>query len=138
MFILQNAWEETWEFSGLETELGAPSEIAATFDLVMSLQESGDGLKAQLMYSTDLFDAPTMERLAGHYRNLLASVVADPTTRLTDLDMLSPAEQHQLIVEWNDTAADFPRDKCIHELVEAHAATRPEASAVVFGDEELS
>ncbi|MDT0478574.1 AMP-binding protein, partial [Streptomyces sp. DSM 41014] len=62
----------------------------------------------------------------------------DPTTRLTDLDMLSPAEQHQLIVEWNDTAADFPRDKCIHELVEAHAATRPEASAVVFGDEELS
>ncbi|MDL2082323.1 condensation domain-containing protein, partial [Streptomyces sp. GXMU-J15] len=104
MFILQNAWEETWEFVGLDTELRAPNETAATFDLVMSLQESGNGLSAQLMYSTDLFEAPTMERLAGHFENLLTSVVADPTASLTDLDMLSDTEKHQLVVEWNDTA----------------------------------
>ncbi|MFF8391788.1 condensation domain-containing protein, partial [Cellulosimicrobium funkei] len=118
MFILQNAWEETWEFAGLETELSPPEENAATFDLVMSLQESGDGLRAQLMYSTDLFEASTMERLAGHFETLLTSVVSDPTATLSELDMLSEAERHQLVVEWNDTAADFPSDTCVHELVE--------------------
>ncbi|WRZ77126.1 amino acid adenylation domain-containing protein [Streptomyces sp. NBC_01237] len=138
MFILQNASDETWQFTDLDTELRAPNETTATFDLVMSLQESGDGLCAQLMYSTDLFEAPTMKRLAGHFENLLTSVVADPTASLNDLDMLSDTEKHQLIVEWNDTAADFPRDRCIHELVEAQAAQRPDAPAVIFGNQELT
>ncbi|MDT0478079.1 condensation domain-containing protein, partial [Streptomyces sp. DSM 41014] len=118
MFILQNAGQEAWQFADLNIDSYPNQTTVSQFDLTLSIQETDDGLQALLLYSTDLFDAPTMERLAGHYRNLLASVVADPTTRLTDLDMLSPAEQHQLIVEWNDTAADFPRDKCIHELVE--------------------
>ncbi|MEW2813268.1 amino acid adenylation domain-containing protein, partial [Streptomyces massasporeus] len=138
MFILQNAWEETWEFAGLDTELRPPEENTATFDLVMSLQESGDGLRAQLMYSTDLFETPTMERLAGHFETLLTSVVADPTATLSDLDMLSEAERHQLVVEWNDTSADFPSDTCVHRLVEAQAAERPDAPAVVFGDQTLT
>ncbi|MEU6869016.1 amino acid adenylation domain-containing protein, partial [Streptomyces sp. NPDC046876] len=138
MFILQNAAEEAWQFADLDTELRSPDETAATFDLVMSLQESCDGLRAQLMYSTDLFEAPTMERLAGHFENLLTSVVTDPTAALSDLDMLSEAEKHQLVVEWNDTAADFPHDLCVHELVEAQASAQPDAPAVVFGDQQLT
>ncbi|WP_327381583.1 non-ribosomal peptide synthetase [Streptomyces sp. NBC_01207] len=138
MFILQNAAEEAWQFADLDTELRSPDETAATFDLVMSLQESCDGLRAQLIYSTDLFEAPTMQRLAGHFENLLTSVVTDPTAALSDLDMLSEAEKHQLVVEWNDTAADFPHDRCIHELVEAQASEQPDAPAVIFGDQELT
>ncbi|MDT9701854.1 amino acid adenylation domain-containing protein, partial [Streptomyces sp. P17] len=138
MFILQNAWEETWEFADLDIDTYPNTSSAAQFDLTLSVQETGPGLRAQLLYSTNLFDASTMERLAGHFQNLLASVVADPTASLSDLDMLSDTEKHQLVVEWNDTAADFPHDRCIHELVESHAAARPEAPAVVFGDQELT
>ncbi|MDL2082298.1 AMP-binding protein, partial [Streptomyces sp. GXMU-J15] len=60
------------------------------------------------------------------------------TASLTDLDMLSDTEKHQLVVEWNDTAAEFPRDQCVHELVEAQVAERPNAPAVVFGDQQLT
>ncbi|MEK8146057.1 AMP-binding protein [Streptomyces sp. M10(2022)] len=138
MFILQNAGDEAWEFTGLTTEPQTPGEASATFDLVMTMQETDEGLKAQLLYSTDLFDVPTMERLAGHYRNVLASVVAEPAARISDVQMLSEAEQHQLLVEWNDTAVPFPDDQCIHQLVEAHTAKQPDATALVFDDQHLT
>ncbi|MFD8789150.1 amino acid adenylation domain-containing protein, partial [Kitasatospora sp. NPDC059599] len=69
---------------------------------------------------------------------MLASVVADPSARLSELELLSEEEKHQLVVEFNDSAADFPDDRCVHELVEARVAACPEAVAVVFGGEELS
>ncbi|WP_326680818.1 non-ribosomal peptide synthetase/type I polyketide synthase [Streptomyces sp. NBC_01237] len=138
MFILQNASDETWQFTDLDIDTYPNASRVAQFDLTLSIQETSEGLKGLLLYSTDLFDAPTMKRLAGHFENLLTSVVADPTASLNDLDMLSDTEKHQLIVEWNDTAADFPRDRCIHELVEAQAAQRPDAPAVIFGNQELT
>ncbi|MDL2082322.1 condensation domain-containing protein, partial [Streptomyces sp. GXMU-J15] len=104
MFILQNAGDEAWQFTDLDIDTYPNASRVAQFDLTLSVQETSEGLRAQLLYSTDLFDAPTLRRLAGHYQNLLASVVADPTASLTDLDMLSDTEKHQLVVEWNDTA----------------------------------
>ncbi|MEN8656109.1 amino acid adenylation domain-containing protein [Streptomyces sp. 21So2-11] len=138
MFILQNAGEETWEFTALDID-SYPNEFRVSqFDLTLSVHETDDALKANLVYSTDLFDVSSMERLAGHYRNILASAVAEPKTRLSELKMLSQAEQHQLAVEWNDTAAEFPQGLCVHQLVEAQVAAQPDAVAVVFGDQELT
>ena len=73
-----------------------------------------------------------------HYARLLREIVAAPHTRLSSLSMLADSECHQLVDEWNQTAADYPRDKTFHELFESQAALTPEASAVVFEDQSLT
>src|SRR5262245_6486597 len=59
-------------------------------------------------------------------------IVANPNIPISALPMLSEAERHQLLVEWNDTERDFPKDKCVHELFEAQAENTPDSVAVVF------
>jgi non-ribosomal peptide synthetase component F len=76
--------------------------------------------------------------MVSHYQILLEAVVADPQARLKDLPLLTEAERHQILVEWNDNKADFPQDKCIHQLFEEQVAKSPEAVAVVFEDQQLT
>jgi amino acid adenylation domain-containing protein len=76
--------------------------------------------------------------MAGHFRTLLEGIVADPDRRISDFSILTEAERHQLLVEWNDTAADYPKDKCIHELFEEQANRTPDAIAVEFEEQRLT
>ena len=89
-----------------------------------------------LEYATALFDAATIERLAGHFRTVLEGIVANPNARLSELPLLSEAERHQLLVEWNATAAAYPGGQCIHDLFAEQAARTPDATAVVASDGE--
>ena len=104
----------------------------AKFDLTLSLQEDGRELSALLEYSTDLFDAATIERMGRHFQRLLEGISARPDRRLADLPLLLDDERRQLLVEWNKTAAAYPRERGIHELVAAQAARTPDAVALVF------
>ena len=83
-----------------------------------------DGLRATIVYSTDLFDAETIERMLGHFEVLLEGVVEDPATRVSQLPLLTEEEEQKLLVGWNDTAASYPRDRCLHQLLEAEAQQR--------------
>src|SRR3989442_7142753 len=76
--------------------------------------------------------------MVGHFETLLKGIVADPQQRMSQLPLLTPAEEEQLLVEWNDTARPFPRESCIHELFEQQARGTPEAVAVVFEEQQLS
>ena len=76
--------------------------------------------------------------MEGHFRTLLEGIVAAPETPINVLPLLTSAESHQLLVEWNDTAAEYPEGRCIHQLFEAQAARTPEAVAVIFEDRQLS
>ena len=76
--------------------------------------------------------------MAGHYLNLLQGIVADPEQTISELPLLSEAERRQLLVEWNQTQTEYPRDKCVHQLFEAQVERSPDAIAVVFGDEQLT
>jgi amino acid adenylation domain-containing protein len=89
-------------------------------------------------YNTDLFDSATIERMVGHYCMLLEAVVANPQARISDLPLLTEAERHKLLVEWNGTKVEFPSDKCIHQLFEEQVEKKPEAVAVVFEDQQLT
>ena len=89
-------------------------------------------------YSTDLFDHSTIERMVGHFQTLVEGIVADPDPPISTLPLLTEAEMHQLLVLWNDTAADYPSDSCIHELFEAQVERTPEAIAVQFRGEQLT
>ena len=102
------------------------------------LSEAEGGLVGVWEYSTDLFEAATIERLRAHFQTLLEGIVADPQRRLSELPLLPEAEWQQVVVEWNATEAEYPKEWCIHQLFEAQVERAPEAVAVVFEDEWLT
>ena len=95
-------------------------------------------LEIMVVYCTDLFDAETIRRMLTHYQTLLEGIVADPDRRLSDLPLLTEAERNQILYEWNDTQANFPADKCVHELFEEQVARAPDAIAVMQEDRQLT
>ena len=89
-------------------------------------------------YSTDLFDEATIERMHAHFQNILEEVVENSEINLSQLTLLDEAERRQLVAEWNDTAAEPPPDRIIHQLVEAQVERTPDAIALIRGAEWLT
>ncbi|EGK83949.1 non-ribosomal peptide synthetase [Microcoleus vaginatus PCC 9802] len=100
--------------------------------------DSSLGISGMVIYSADLFDEATIARLIGHFQTLLESIVANPEQRIANLQYLSAQERYQLLVECNNTQADYPQDLCIHQLFEMQAAGTPDAVALVFGEEQVT
>ncbi|MBW3655533.1 MAG: amino acid adenylation domain-containing protein, partial [Gemmatimonadetes bacterium] len=100
------------------------------FDLSLFASPRGESFLLTLRYSTDLFEAETVRRMLDHYRVLLEGVAAEPGRRLSALPLLGEAERHRLLVEWNDTARDYPRGMGVHQLFARQAARTPHAPAV--------
>ncbi len=124
--------------AGVTVATLAPEVSVTRFDLELHLFEGPEGLEATFVYSTALFDGTTIARLAGHYRNLLHAVVAEPATRISALPMLAAAERRAELLDWNATEGDVPGSAVLHQLVEAQARERPQATAVVFHEQALS
>ena len=114
------------------------ASTTAKFDLLVSLWETSEILHGTLEYNTDLFDAATIIRLIGHFETLLEGIVAHPDQPLSDLPLLTQAEQHQLLIEWNHTQTESPLDRCLHHLFEAQAVRSPDAVAVAFDQQKLT
>jgi len=106
------------------------------FDLVLQLFERGKSIQGWFEYSRDLFDAATIERLAGHWHVLLRSILAHPDQSIGQLDLLSVSE-HQQLQHWNRTQCSYPQ-LCVHEWVERQAWERPDAIALTFPDQQLT
>jgi amino acid adenylation domain-containing protein len=120
-------------FTEIEFDTGT-----AIYDLDIEVHEGVDGLLLNFRYNTDLYERETIERLVGHYQRLLEAVVLDPARSIAALPMLTAPEEEQVLVEWNATERAVPHDVPIQTLIERQAAARPEAAAVVQGDQTLS
>ena len=83
----------------------------AKFDLSLTLSERPSGIRGWLNYNTDLFDASTILRMLGHFQVLLEGIVTDPDQQVSVLPLLTEAEERQLLVDWNDTATEYRRDR---------------------------
>ncbi|NEO94600.1 MAG: AMP-binding protein, partial [Moorea sp. SIO3G5] len=138
MFALQNAAMGTIEFPGLTCTKLETESVVAKFDLFLSMKDTKEGLIGYWEYNSDLFDRATIRRWIGHFQVLLEAIVANPQQPVTQLPLLTERERHQLLVEWNDTATDYPQDKCIHQLFEEQVERTPDAVAVVFEDNQLT
>ncbi|GAB4190132.1 MAG: hypothetical protein Fur006_31950 [Coleofasciculaceae cyanobacterium] len=138
MFGLQNAPILALELSGLKLSFLGRNPGTAKFDLTLFIEEAAEELTGILEYNTDLFEAATINRMAGHFQQLLEGIVINPDRPLSELPMLTEAERQQLLVEWNQTQVDYPKDYCIHELFEAQVERTPDAIAVVFEDQQLT
>jgi non-ribosomal peptide synthetase component F len=96
-------------WGGLSLEPFELAQYEGLFDLNLEVIESKDCLLGAFKYNTDLFDASTIERMAAHFQNLQEGIVTNPEQSIAQLPILSPAERHQLLVEWNDTQTDYPK-----------------------------
>jgi len=100
--------------------------------------DAEEPLRACIHYDTDLFDAAAVDRMLGHFARLLEAMAAGPERPLGSLDLLGEAERAVVLEEWNRTEAEYPADRCIHELFEAQVARTPGAVAVRVEEESLT
>ncbi|MGZ4954748.1 MAG: amino acid adenylation domain-containing protein, partial [Methylobacter sp.] len=138
LFVMQNTPSETFSLPGLELMQGNAETQTAKFDLTLLLTETNAGLQAVFEYNTDLFEQATMQRWSEHYLNLLQAIVSRPDRRIADLPLLSPAENRQILLDWNATQVRFPQDRWIHQLFEQQVEVTPDAVAVIFEQRFLS
>ena len=123
----------SWQVANQQISSGT-----AKVDLQLQLREEADGtITANFIYRIDLFDTATIARMGGHFERLLRGAVNNPNQRISRLPLITDAERNQLIVEWNNTQADYP-NRCLHQLFEAQASRTPEATAVVFEHQQLT
>ncbi|MCP5104157.1 MAG: AMP-binding protein, partial [bacterium] len=138
MFQLQNAPMPPVSISGLTiTPIGLDTGFAQV-DLSLTAWEEDGMLKGSFEYTTDLFSHETIARMIAHFQALLAGVVEDADCEIFRLPMLSPEETRRLVVEWNDTEAEYPRELSIYQLFDACAAKHGDADAVIFAERRMT
>ncbi|MFW6012132.1 MAG: amino acid adenylation domain-containing protein [bacterium] len=130
MFVLQNVPQEPLELPGLVIRPLDADHRTAKFDLTLSVEDGDRRLLSSLEFATDLFDTSTGERLLREVETLLQSAVADPDRSIANLELLGPVERHQILVQWNDSAARYPWSEPWHRLFVDQVAARPDAVAV--------
>src|SRR5438093_4662533 len=95
-------------------------------------------MRLKIGYAQGRFDDATIVRMLGHFQTVLKSMISDLSQPLGNLPLLTDAERQQLLVEWNATQTDYPRDQCVPELFEAQVERTPNTVALVHGKEEVS
>jgi amino acid adenylation domain-containing protein len=138
MFLFQNSPASDFQLPGITVEPIAVDSSISKFDLTLSLTERLQKLTGFLEYSTDLFEPATIRRMIGHFQTLLKGIVANPDRPISTLGFLAETEQQLLIVQWNNSEADYPKESCLHDLFEAQAERTPDAIALQFDGQQLS
>jgi len=134
MFVLVEEDVGAWRLGPTRAERVPVHTLTSKNDLILSVTAEQDVWSCDLEYATDLFKPAGIERLATTWIELLRAITAQPCAHIGQLNLLSASQRHQVLVTWNETARDYPRDKCIHQLFEEQAALAPNAVAVVADD----
>ncbi len=135
VFAFQDTPTITLELPGLRlSSFPFDLKVCTRDALGLAIQEAEENLVSILECKMGLLNLTVLER----FQTLLESIVADPEQRLSDLMLLTEAERHQLLVEWNDTQANYPQDKCVHELFEGQVEWTPDTIAVIFEEKQLT
>jgi non-ribosomal peptide synthetase component F len=138
MVSLQSLPREEIELPGLRLRPGPAAETgAAQLDLSLTLAEGGDGIAGSLEYAADLFDAATVDRMAGHLVHLLSGAVARPETPLSALPLMDEAERRRLLA-WGAPADTAPAAACVPVRFARQAALTPDAVALEAGERRLT
>ena len=138
MFVLL---EQTVEELRFGETIGQPlwaSTETSKNDLTLDIQATGTEWICRFEYATDRFGAEAVARMADHFIELLRSIAIDPDCVIDQLNLIGPEERQKILVEWNQTKRDYPRDKCLHHLFEEQVQRNPNAIAVEFEGQSLT
>ncbi|HEY6390559.1 MAG TPA: amino acid adenylation domain-containing protein, partial [Bryobacteraceae bacterium] len=129
---------EKLNLHGLDAQVAQSPKRFVNFDLFLNMVESSEGLAIYCDYNTDLFDDATIARWLQSYEAMLLAFTEDAGLPLSRLPMLSAADQATILHSWNATAAEYPKTKCVHQIVDEQTLRTPEAIAAIFESNRLS
>jgi amino acid adenylation domain-containing protein/non-ribosomal peptide synthase protein (TIGR01720 family) len=138
MFAFQNTPDLPRSMADIQMDLEVLDNNTSVFDLTLNLHDSVSGIYGYIEYCNEIFDADTIERMQGHYQTILEGMIANPKSKISQLQLVTKAESHQLLNEWNNTNVDYVTDRCVNNVIEGQAATKPEAIAVCHQNERLT
>ncbi|MGA9770376.1 MAG: amino acid adenylation domain-containing protein [Blastocatellia bacterium] len=121
------------QIGALSLESLALKQLTSQFDLTLMIAQTGDSLLASIQYKDALFEPATIERMAGHFQTLLDSILAGPDSPVSELSLLTQAEERRLLIEWNETENDYEKSLPVHALVENRVSQAPHSIAVCAG-----
>ncbi|MFB6366766.1 amino acid adenylation domain-containing protein [Paenibacillus elgii] len=119
---------------GLQVQSLEVDNKTSKFDMELTLIQSDEGMSGGIEYSTDRFEANTIARLIEHYLLLLREVVENPDLPISQLQFMSSEERRQILYQWNQTAAPYPDESCLHDVFVRQAKRTPDKTAVIFKD----
>ncbi|HYV30910.1 MAG TPA: AMP-binding protein, partial [Candidatus Binatia bacterium] len=138
MFVLLEEGLPAFQLDQAEATPLPVETLTSKSDLTWFIEAVDETWACRFEYATDLFTAESAARMGHHLTELLRSITEDPGKSISLLRLMSEEERHQVLVEWNRTERDYPRDKCVHQLFEEQVERTPEAVAVVFGVQSLT
>lgn len=141
LFVFQNDPAQGFKLPGLTVTpvpLDKVDTDTAKFDLTFQMGEDRQGLTVAAEYNTDLFEHDTIERMLGNFQTLLEGIAAQPDRKISALPLLTPTEKRRVLVEWNDTTAEYPREKTVPQLFEEQVERSPGRVALQTGATTLS
>ncbi|MEA5617548.1 amino acid adenylation domain-containing protein [Cronbergia sp. UHCC 0137] len=136
-YQLQNDSQLDLKIPDLEIQQTWVETGATKFDLTCHLVERSEGLLVVMEYCTDLFHQQTITRMIQHLRVILTAIVENPVLKIAEIPILTPQEQHQILVEWNQTEVEYPQ-KCLHQLFEEQVKHTPDSIAICDQEQTLT
>jgi amino acid adenylation domain-containing protein/FkbM family methyltransferase len=124
--------------AGLEWEPVRLSTQIEILDLSVDVTEREQEVELRFSYSTDLFEPASIARMVGHFQTLLRAALENSEQTVSQLPLLTAAERHQILVEWNDTRRDLPQDRLLHQFIEEQTGLTPDAVALIRGEESVT
>jgi len=138
MLAVQNTEIGEIELNGISIKPYEMKNRIAKFDITVSAVETEDSIDMNIEYCTKLYKKETIEQMMGHYINILEGVGRNPDITLRQFEIISEEEKHKLLYEFNNTCAEYPKEKTIHELFEEQVEKTPDNAAVVYEDKVLT
>jgi amino acid adenylation domain-containing protein len=134
----QNMTIPSLRFGSARVERKRLAFVGSRFEISIEVWPTADGLTCDFEYASDIFERAEIERVMEQFRMLLEGIVGDPALAVSRISLLSAAERNQLLIEWNDTTADYRADRCLHDLFAEQAARMPDAVAVLHGRTQMT
>ncbi|MGB7605272.1 MAG: amino acid adenylation domain-containing protein, partial [Lutisporaceae bacterium] len=138
IFVLQNTDAKEIELENIRVREYEFKGKVSKFDMILEAEEKGEEIRFNLEYCTKLFKRETIERVIKHFINILKEVAENPEIELCKINMLSEEEKREVLVAFNDTKTEYPKDKTIYELFEEQVEKTPDNIAVVYENQKLT
>jgi amino acid adenylation domain-containing protein len=136
-FSLLQAHRDSLRLGDLTIQQVDVPSATSRFDLTLTMEDAREGLLGHFEYNADLFEPGTIRRMVEHFGVLLEAIAADPSMPVADLPLMTAAERDRVTTALNATTTAYPRDRCVHQLFEEHAARTPAAVALRAGSRVL-
>ncbi|MGD2089138.1 MAG: amino acid adenylation domain-containing protein, partial [Candidatus Aminicenantes bacterium] len=131
LIVVQNFESSKREMKTLRYTPYPLENKTSKFDFTLFVNEIDNEIFFDIEYCTALFKEATIQRMAVHFLNVLRQMVNEPGIKIGEMEILTPKEKQQLLIDFNDTAADYPGDRTIHQLFEKQVRRRADNIAIV-------